>query len=417
MIRLFPISTDITAKGVAAIFRDHIFKLHGTPLKVISDQGPQFVSSFVEALYTLLKIEGNSSTAYHPQTNRQTERFNALVEQYLQLYTNHPQNDWVEWLALAEFAHNQKTAATGFSPFMLNYGQQPNICGEHRKQVRNESAKEFSEMMKGTFRLAKESLNHAASDMKKYYNWKVRPEKEYQKGDQVLLEGANIRLDCPSKKLDDKWFSLFKILEKVGKATYKLKLDPKWCRIHPVIHESFLHPYSAPSFSSQKKTPLPPPDLIQGVEEQEVEEILASQEWRGNIEYLVAWKGFPSEENEWIIASKLANASEAVKDFHCTHPIAPHPHKRMQLWYNAEEPDSPCTCPICVPTHSPDILFTPLSDLFSSPEFLEFHSQFCHFDDSFFDFPSATDITPWKGGNVRTIFISSLHISPLHFLT
>ena len=127
MIRLFPISTDITAKGVASIFWDHIFRLHGTPLKVISDRGPQFISSFMEALYILLKIERNLSTAYHPQTDGQTERFNALVEQYLQLYTNHPQNDWVEWLALVEFAHNQKTSATGFSPFMLNYGQQPNI--------------------------------------------------------------------------------------------------------------------------------------------------------------------------------------------------------------------------------------------------------------------------------------------------
>ena len=336
------------AKGVAAIFWDHIFKLHGTPLKVISDQGPQFVSSFMEALYTLLKIEGNLLTAYHPQTDRQTERFNVLVEQYLRLYTNHPQNDWVEWLALAEFAHNQKTSVTGFSLFMLNYGQQPNIHREHRKQVWSESAKEFSDMMKGTFQLAKESLNHMASDMKKYYDQKARLEKEYQKGEQVLLKGTNIRSDRPSKKLDDKWFGPFKILEKVGKSAYKLKLDPKWRRVHPVFHESILHPYSPPSFPSQKKAPPPPPDLIQGVEEQEIEEILASWDRRGNIEYLMAWKGFPSEKNKWIITSKLTNAEEAVKDFHQTHPTVPHPQKQMKLWYNAQEPNSPCSCPIYV---------------------------------------------------------------------
>ena len=136
MIRLFPISTDITAKGVATIFRDHIFKLHGTPQKVISDQEPQFVSSFMDALYTLLRIQGNPSTAYHPQTDGQTERYNTTVEQYLQLYTNHPQNDWVEWLAMAEFAHNQNSTTTSrYSPFMLNYGQQSNIRGEHWKHV------------------------------------------------------------------------------------------------------------------------------------------------------------------------------------------------------------------------------------------------------------------------------------------
>ena len=83
MIRLFLISTDITAKGVATIFQDHIFKLHGTPQKVISDRGPQFISSFMDALYTLLQIQGNPSTAYHPQTDGQTERYNATIEQYL----------------------------------------------------------------------------------------------------------------------------------------------------------------------------------------------------------------------------------------------------------------------------------------------------------------------------------------------
>lgn len=212
----------------------------------------------MEALYTLLKFKGNLSTAYHPQMDSQTEWFNALVEQYLWLYTNHPQNDWVEWLALTEFAHNQNTSATGFSPFMLNYGQQPNIQGEHRKQVWNESTKEFAEMMKGTFKLAKELLKHASSDMKKYYNWKTRPEWAYEKGDQVLLEGTNIHSDWLSKKLDDKWYGPFKVVEKVGKSAYKLKLDPKWWGVHPVFHESLLHPYSTPSFPSQKSSHLHP---------------------------------------------------------------------------------------------------------------------------------------------------------------
>ena len=161
-----------------------------------------------------------------------------------------------------------------------------------------------------------------------------------------------------------------------------------------MFHESILHPYSPPSFPSQKKAPPPPQDLIQGVEKQEIEEILASWECHGNIEYLVAWKGFPLEENKWIITSKLTNAKEAVKDFHQTHPTVPHPQKQMKLWYNAQEPNSPCSCPICVPAHSPQTEFSPSSDLFSSPEFLEFHSCFQHFDNSFFNFPSAADVTP-----------------------
>lgn len=99
-------------------------------------------------IHTLLRIQGNPSTAYHPQTDGQTEWYNVTIEQYLQLYMNHPQNDWVEWLALAEFAHNQNSTTTSkYSPFMLNFGQQSNIRGEHQRHVCNESAREFVDMM------------------------------------------------------------------------------------------------------------------------------------------------------------------------------------------------------------------------------------------------------------------------------
>jgi len=385
MIRLFPVSTDLTTKGVATIFRDHIFKLHGTPLKVISDRGPQFVSLFMEALYTLLKIEGNPSTAYHPQTDGQTERYNATVEQYLRLYTYHPQNDWVEWLALAKFAHNQKpTSSSGYSPFMLNFGQQPNIRGEHRKQVQNELAKEFVEMMQGTIKLAKESLEHAAEDMKKFYDRKVHPSVDYKKGDLILLEGTNIRSDRPSKKLGDKQYGPFKVIEKVGPSAYHLKLDPKWRGVLLVFHECLLHPYHAAQFPSQKVPPPPPPDIVNGVEEQEIEEILASRERRGKIKYFVSWKGFPNEENEWITADKLSNAPDAVKAYHQSHPTAPRPHKTMNLRYSANIPNSPCSCPICLRSPSPIS-----SSLISTPEFLAFRKRYVNPK-----FSSAVDTTP-----------------------
>ena len=126
IIQLFPISTEIMFQGIMKIFRDEIFKLHSIPKKVISDQGPQFVSSFMKEFYFQLQIEGNSSTAYHPETGGQTKRVNMWVEQYLYIYINHCQSNWVEWLSIAEFAHNQtSSSATIFFPFLLNYRQQP----------------------------------------------------------------------------------------------------------------------------------------------------------------------------------------------------------------------------------------------------------------------------------------------------
>ena len=122
MIHLLRVSTEITALRVAKIYRDHIFKLHGTPKKVISNWGTQFLSSFMTDLYKLLAIEGNPMTAYHPQDNGQAEQMNALVEQYMRLYTNHRQSNWVKWLPIAKFTHNQNMSrGTGHSPFVLNY--------------------------------------------------------------------------------------------------------------------------------------------------------------------------------------------------------------------------------------------------------------------------------------------------------
>jgi len=82
-------------------------------------------------------------------------------------------------------------------------------------------------MMQGTIKLAKESLEHAAEDMKKFYDRKVHPSIDYKKGDLVLLEGTNIRSDRSSKKLGDKRYGPFKVIKKVGSLAYHLKLDPK----------------------------------------------------------------------------------------------------------------------------------------------------------------------------------------------
>ena len=125
-IHIIPSNTSCTAQGMATLFRDHIFKLHGKPRKFISDRGGQYKSMFSDEFYRLTGIEHNPSTAYHPQTDGQTERINQEIEQYLRLFINYHQSDWADWLALAEFSYNDKQhLATGFSPFYVNHGQHP----------------------------------------------------------------------------------------------------------------------------------------------------------------------------------------------------------------------------------------------------------------------------------------------------
>jgi hypothetical protein len=239
---------------VAQIFRDTVWRDFGLPEVVISDRGSQFVSKFTRDLYWLLGIKMNPSTAYHPQTDGQTERINQEVEQYLWLFVNHRQDNWEDWLPLAEFSYNEKIQMwTGYSPFYLNYRQHPRKATEPRREVETEAADVFERRMKKIREEAAAALEKAASDMKKYDEGR-QDTPEYQVGDKVYLEGSNIMTDRPSKKLEDRRYGPFPIAAKVGEHTYKLRLPPLWRRIHPVFNTVMLHP-AQPSTSSLQKKP------------------------------------------------------------------------------------------------------------------------------------------------------------------
>jgi transposase InsO family protein len=94
------------APQLAAIYLKHVFSKHGAPHDIVSDHGKLFISKFWSSLCKLLGIKSNLSTAYHLQTNGQTEHVNQILEQYLCLYINYQQDDWVSLLPLAEFAYN-----------------------------------------------------------------------------------------------------------------------------------------------------------------------------------------------------------------------------------------------------------------------------------------------------------------------
>ena len=104
------------------MFRNNVWKLHRLPESVILDRGLQFAAELTKELNKMLGIETKLSMAYHPETDGQTERTNQELEQYLRIYVNHRQNNWAEWLAMAEFAFNNKVhAATKVLPFQINY--------------------------------------------------------------------------------------------------------------------------------------------------------------------------------------------------------------------------------------------------------------------------------------------------------
>jgi hypothetical protein len=161
-----PTHTRLSSEGWAREFVKHVFSKRGLPKKIISDRGPQFVSKFIVDLYRLLGIQGNPSTAYHPQTDGQTERLNQEIELFLRIYVNYQQNDWAEWLAIATFNYNDKIhASTGQSPFFLNHGYHPRK-GIEPGTVQNLGAKEFVDRSEEARSNARKALEKTSEQMK-----------------------------------------------------------------------------------------------------------------------------------------------------------------------------------------------------------------------------------------------------------
>jgi transposase InsO family protein len=126
MVHFVPTRTTATAPDTARIFFDNVFKLHGLPKSIVSDRDAKFTSRFWKSLFNTLGTKLAMSTAFHPQTDGQTERANRTLEDMLRAFTSYRQNDWDLQLSAVEFAcNNAPNASTGMSPFQVNLGKNP----------------------------------------------------------------------------------------------------------------------------------------------------------------------------------------------------------------------------------------------------------------------------------------------------
>jgi len=159
----FIATTEKTSvEGLAKLFRDYVWKLHGLPESIISDRGVQFAAGMIKEVNNLLGIQTKLSTAYHPQTDGQTERVNQELEQYLRVFIDHRQEQWPDWLGTAEFAYNNKIhSTTKTSPFKVNYGQNPRMGFEGRRKGKYKAAGKFVEKMRKIQEEARAALGKA----------------------------------------------------------------------------------------------------------------------------------------------------------------------------------------------------------------------------------------------------------------
>jgi len=305
-----------TAEGLARLFRDNVWKLHRLPESVISDRGLQFAAGMMKELNKMLGIETKLSTAYHPETDRQMERTNQELEQYLRMYVNHRQNNWAKWLATAEFAFNNKVhTATKMSPFQVNYGRKLRMGFDIRKKEWNEKAEEFVKEMKERHEEARTALVKSQEEMKRQADRSRKEAEKYRVGDKVLISTKDFSAELMKramKKLMEKFIGPYVVKKIVLENAVELELLAL-LRVHPVVNVRRLVKYKE-QVKGQKKIP-PPPVEVAGEKEYEVEEILDRQEKRGKMKYLVKWKGYTVEENTWEGLENLKNAGRKIEEF------------------------------------------------------------------------------------------------------
>ena len=195
--------TMLSAAGTARLYIQHIWNHHGLPKKAVSNRGLQFVVEFMKELYWLLGIKLAATIAYHLQGDGQPERINQELEQYLWLFVNQWQDDWVGLLLFAEFQYNNHVhSATQQPPSYLDTRWVPCMGfepGQWRSHL--ESVNEFKEHMQGALEEAKATLAKSKDDMTKYYHWRQTLTPDYKPGHKVYLDASDIWTNRPSRRL------------------------------------------------------------------------------------------------------------------------------------------------------------------------------------------------------------------------
>ncbi len=311
----YPITNKFTAKDLARLFYDRIYPLHGLPLQIISDRGTQFAAELFQEWCKLLGIESSLSTAYHPQTDGQTERVNQVLEQYLRCYVDYNLDNWAITLNMAEFAYNnQAHEGTKESPFFLEYGRHPRAGPTITRELNHRKEKdliEITQRRQEAQEQAKAALKLAAERMKWYYDKGVQ-NVPFKVGDQVLLNLKDYQ--STERALHPRYEGPFTIIEKLSPVTFKLKLPPKYRAYHPVFHASKLATYNESMIVGQKK-PAPGPVIVDEEEEFEVEKIVQHRIVRGKTEYYVQWKGWGRDHDSWETEANVKHAKQKIQQY------------------------------------------------------------------------------------------------------
>jgi hypothetical protein len=235
--------TDSVEK-LAKLYVDEVVRLHGVPVSIVSDRDPRFTSRLWPSVQQALGTKLNLSTAFHPQTDGQSERTIQILEDLLRACILEFGGNWEDHLPLVEFTYNNSYQATiGMAPYEALYGRRCRtpVCWEEvgdRQLIGPELVQITSEKIK----IIKNRMKAAQDRQKSYADNRRRP-LEFEIGDKVFLKVAPwkhvLRFGLKGK-LAPRYVGPFEVTKRIGPVAYRLALPPHLAKIHDVFHVSLL---------------------------------------------------------------------------------------------------------------------------------------------------------------------------------
>ena len=173
------------------------------------------------------------------------------------------QEDWTDWLPIAQFAiNNRPNASTGESPFFMNHGRHPHFPNVSSAKPHHENVGQFAARLRQSHKQAENALHQALGKSARSFNAKAHPALRFQSGDLVYLEATNLRTSRSSAKLAQCRFGPFRVNQAVGETSYQLELPPSWRLKLPVFHQNLLTLHFPPVTSQQSAIPRSPPPTL-----------------------------------------------------------------------------------------------------------------------------------------------------------
>ena len=319
MTRIGACKDTSTAEDLAQLFVDMVWKIHRMPLYITTDRGPEFTNKFVAHVLAMLGTEHCKSTAYHPESDGQTERVSRVLEDMLRHYVNPQQNNWDDLLAPAEFAtNNAYHSSIQDTPFFLNFGRHPRLPKDFRSAKRpskNPKADNFVLNIQRSIAKAKICMEQAQQRQKRYADLARSDAPAYKVGQLAWLSSKHIAMKAVGmRKLLPRWLGPFEVTAVNGPLTYSLDI-PAHYKIHTNFHVSMLRL----AYDNGAGVVRPLPVVIEGQEDLEysVETILAhapSDRTKGgrDVKYLVKWEGYGPMAISWEPEANLKPRANGV---------------------------------------------------------------------------------------------------------